>query len=173
LRHQSDLQLISNNNAGFAVWNKPAIGGQSGSGVWNASTHWQQLLLTWRTGNGNGAGQPLDYIYNQGRTAIETGTLQGGAMPDGLIPLCEVNPDVEEGFFCELSSIRDLPIWMEDQKPVEPPGTDPSPNCETPAWLIESTRKIRDDADSMLRKLESAMDFTPTEPPAGGPTFGL
>ena len=68
LRHQSPLRLLSNNNAGFAVWDKNAIGGQSGSGVWSLEDHWQRLLLTWRTGNNNGAGQPLDFIWQQAQS---------------------------------------------------------------------------------------------------------
>jgi hypothetical protein len=174
LRHQQDLQLLSNNGAGFAVWSKPAVPGQSGSSVWNAQTHLAQLLLTWRTGNGNGAGQPLDYIYEQARQATQTGTLVGGPMQDGLVPLTDVNPDVEEGFFCELSTVRDLPIWFEDQKPTPPDPQDP-PSSETisRAELIESFRKILDEASSKLAKLELTGDNTPTVPPAGGPTFGL
>jgi hypothetical protein len=134
-----------------------------------------QLLLTWRTGNGNGAGQPLDFIYNQGRVAMETGALIGGALPDDAIPLSDVNPDVEEGFFCELSSIRDLPIWFEDQKPTEPDPVEPTPGGFplTLAETIESYRKIRDEASSKLAKLELAGDDTPIVPPVGGQTFGL
>jgi hypothetical protein len=173
LRHQQDLQIISNNNDGFAVWSKPAVPGQSGSSVWNSQTNLVQLLLTWRTGNGNGAGQPLDFIYNQGRVAMETGALVGGAMPDDAIPLTDVNPDVEEGFFCELSSIRDLPIWFEDQKPTEPVDPTPGGFPLTLAETIESYRKIRDEASSKLAKLELAGDDTPIVPPVGGQTFGL
>lgn len=168
LRHQSQLRLISNNNAGFAVWDKPAIGGQSGSGVWNHATNFQQLLLTWRTGNNNGAGQPLDYIWSQGQAAMETGVLSGGAMPDGLVPLSDVNPDAEEGFFCE-ASIRSLPIWAEDQKP-EP---EPEPGLPvSKSQLIESYRKIEVEAKSMISRLEGASDV-PKDPPKDGPTFGL
>jgi hypothetical protein len=167
------LQIISNNNAGFAVWSKPAVPGQSGSSVWNSQTNLVQLLLTWRTGNGNGAGQPLDFIYNQGRVAMETGALVGGAMPDDAIPLSDVNPDVEEGFFCELSSIRDLPLWFEDQKPTEPVDPTPGGFPLTLAETIESYRKIRDEASSKLAKLELAGDDTPIVPPVGGQTFGL
>jgi hypothetical protein len=175
LKHQTGLKLVSNNNTGFAVWDQPAIPGQSGSSVWNVETNLVQLLLTWRTGNGNGAGQPLDYVYNQGRVAMETGALVGGSMPDGLMPLSEVNPDTEEGFFCELSSIRDLPIWFEDQKPTDPDPVDPTPGGFplTLAETIESYRKIRDEASSKLAKLELTNDSTPTVPPSGGPTFGL
>jgi hypothetical protein len=162
------MRLLSNNGVGFAVWDKPAIGGQSGSGVWNHATNFQQLLLTWRTGNNNGAGQPLDYIWSQGQAAMETGVLSGGAMPDGLTPLSEVNEDCEEGFFCE-TSIRSLPIWAEDQQPTDPelePGLPVSL-----AQLVESYRKIESEAKSMLARLEGASDV-PRDPPSG-PTFGL
>jgi len=171
LRHQTNLQLISNNNAGFAVWNQPAVGGQSGSGVWSLSDGFQRLLLTWRTGNGNGAGQPLDYIYGQAQTAIQIGALVGGPMPEGLEPLSDVNPDVEEGFFAEMS-IRSLPIWAEDQRPTPPvePPTDPGTPIDK-AKLVESFRKIRDEATASMASLEGASDV-PRDPPAG-PTFGL
>ena len=177
LRHQEDLQLISNNNAGFAVWNKPAIPGQSGSAVWDMLTSLQQLLLTWRTGNGNGAGQPLDFIWQQAKTAIETGTLIGSELPPDAVPLSDnVNPDAVPGFFCE-TSIRSLPIWYEDIQPPQPDPEDPeTPDPQLPvpkAVLVESYRKIRDEATAMLAKLEIASDDTPTTPPEGGPTFGL
>jgi len=172
LRHQSGLQLLSNNNAGFAVWNQPAVPGQSGSPVWDMETLWQQLLLTWRTGNGNGAGQPLDFIWAQAQNAMLTGALLGGEMPEDAEPLSNVHPDAIPGFFCEMS-IRSLPIWFEDQKPVEPEPTPPTdPGCELPkSALIESFRKIRDEAAAQIVRLEGAADV-PRDPPAG-PTFGL
>lgn len=178
LRHQSGLSLLSNNNAGFAVWNQPAVPGQSGSGVWSMETHLQNLLLTWRTGNGNGAGQPLNYIWEQGRVAMETGALIGGALPSDAEPLSDINPDCEEGFFSELS-IRTLPIWFEDQAPPTDPTdpekpTDPPTGCPVPIQeLIESYRKIRDESLSKITRLESSQDSTPINPPSGGRIFGL
>jgi hypothetical protein len=177
LRHQQNLQLLSNNNAGFAVWNQPAIPGQSGSAVWNMATGLQQLLLTWRTGNGNGAGQPLDFIWAQAQAAIQTGSLIGGELPEDAEMLSEVNPDAIPGFFCE-ASIRSLPIWEHLQRPTQPPvepdPQDPAQPLPVPkAALVESYRKIRDEASEMLAKLEIAADSTPIVPPAGSPTFGL
>lgn len=154
LRHQSPLNLLSNNNAGFVVWDKPAIPGQSGSAVWSLIDHWQRLLLTWRTGNGNGAGQPLDWIYRQANTAIQTGVLLGGAMPDGLIPLGNVHPDCIEGFESELS-IRDLKIWAEDQVQPDPgPGPDPDPQPGGDfAAAIAALIRARDQINSDLKVL--------------------
>jgi len=147
--------------------------------MWSHTTNWQQLLITWRTGSGNTGAQPLDYIWNQAQTAMQTGALIGGALPEGLEPLGEVADDLEEGFFCE-ASIRSLPIWAEDQvKPDPSPPTEPDPSdppSELPvskAALIESYRKIRDESNEMLAKLEIAGDSTPTRPPANAPTFGL
>jgi hypothetical protein len=132
-------------------------------------TSFQQMLLTWRTGSGNGAGQPLDYIWGQAQAAIQIGTLSGGAMPEGLQPLTDINPDTEEGFFCE-ASIRSLPIWAEDQKPVDP---EPEPGLPvSKAQLIESYRKIEVEAKSMISRLEGTSDV-PKDPPKDGPTFGL
>jgi hypothetical protein len=174
LRHQDDLQLISNNNAGFAVWNKPAIPGQSGSAVWNMASGLQQLLLTWRTGNGNGAGQPLDFIWLQAQNAMQIGTLIGGELPEDAEMLGEVNPDAVPGFFSELS-IRTLPIWAHMQQPEPEPEPEPGEPALpiSRAALIASYRKIRDESTEMLAKLEIAGDPTPNVPPAGGPTFGL
>lgn len=178
LRHQTNIRLLSNNNAGFAVWDQPAIPGQSGSAVWNQATKLQQLLLTWRTGNGNGAGQPLDFIWAQGKTAIETGALVGGALPEDAEPMGEIHPDTMEGFFCE-ASIRDLPIWAEDLQPEPEPEPEPEPGepgCEVPVSrdkLIESYKRFKVEAESMLALLEIATDTTPTQPPSDGPTFGL
>jgi len=177
LRHQQNLQLLSNNNAGFAVWNQPAVPGQSGSAVWNMATGLQQLLLTWRTGGGQGAGQPLDFIWSQAQAAIQTGSLIGGELPEDAEMLSDVHPDCEPGFFCE-ASIRTLPIWAHLQRPpappVEPDPSDPPSELPVPkAALIESFRKIRDESNEMLAKLEIAGDSTPTRPPASAPTFGL
>jgi hypothetical protein len=126
------------------------------------------MLLTWRTGNGNGAGQPLEYIWKQAQTAIETGWLFGGAKPDGLEPLTEIHPDCTEGFQSE-SSIRQLPIWAEDQQPPDP-EPDPGLPVSKPQ-LIESYRKIEAEAKTMLARLEGVSDV-PRDPPSG-PTFGL
>lgn len=175
LRHQTGLRIISNNGAGFAVWDQPAIGGQSGSGVWSLEDGFQRLLLTWRTNNNNGAGQPLDYIYEQAQAAIQTGVLLGGAKPDDVTELSDIHPDTAEGFVCEMS-IRSLPIWAEDQKPQPGPDPDPEqPPSELPVSkqaLIESYRKIRDEATGMIARLEGASDI-PKDPPKDGPTFGL
>jgi hypothetical protein len=92
-------------------------------------------------------------------------------MPEGLEPLDELNPEVEECFFAE-KSIRTVPIWAEDQAPVEPPA---EPDCDAPiskAKMIESFRKIRDEAAERMLELEGASDV-PRDPPSGGPTFGL
>ena len=172
LRSQSQSRILSNNNQGFVTLSTPAGPGQSGSAMWNHITNWQQLLITWRTGAGNTGAQPLDYIYAQAQTAMQTGALLGGPMPDGLEPLSEVAEDLEEGFFCE-ASIRALPIWAEDQENLEPeqPGEPPSTLPIPKQALIESYRKIRDEAAGMMARLEGESDV-PSTPPAG-PTFGL
>jgi hypothetical protein len=178
LVHQKDLRLLSNNNAGFAVWDKPAVGGQSGSGVLNDATDLVQILLTWRTGrSNNGAGQPLDFIYAQAKTAIETGALIGGALPEDIELLSEINPDCHEGFEAEMS-IRSLPIWFEDLKPPTEPDNpiDPIDPCESPiarAELLAYLRKQKDDAETMLNRIERCNDDTPINPPSNGSTFGL
>jgi hypothetical protein len=150
--------------------------------MWDMITNLQQLLLTWRTGNGQGAGQPLDFIWQQARTAIETGALIGSELPEDAMPLSDnVNPDAVSGFFCE-ASLRTLPIWFEDLQPSQPnpqPGPTPGPNPNpgdlpvTKIELIESYRRVRDEASSMLAKLEISSDNTPTIPPSNSPIFGL
>jgi hypothetical protein len=177
LRSQSQSRILSNNNQGFVTLSTPAVPGQSGSAMWSHKTNWQQLLITWRTGSGNTGAQPLDYIWTQAQTAMQTGALIGGPMPDGVERLSGSDEELEEGFFAE-ASIRALPIWAEDQSKPEP---DPTPDPQDPpqplpvpkAALVESYRKIRDEASEMLAKLEIAADSTPIVPPAGSPTFGL
>jgi hypothetical protein len=170
LRHQSGLQLLSNNNAGFAVWNQPAVPGMSGSPVWDIETLWQQLLLTWRTGNGNGAGQPLDYIWGQAQAAIQTGVLIGGPKPDDVEELSDIHPDCEEGFFAEMS-LRSLPIWAEDQRPEPTEPDNPNEPCLPKSSQIEAWRRVQSEAVKMIAELEGQSDV-PVNPPAG-PTFGL
>jgi len=165
--------LLSNNGNGFAVWSVPAIPGQSGSGVWDLQTNWQQILLTWRTSQNRGAGQPLDYLWQQGQTALETGVLMGAPMPDDLEPLSDVAEDCEEGFFAE-SSIRSLNIWFEDQKPSDPDPTDPvdpsDPFDKTAA--IEAFRKIETESRQARLALEGGAT-NGSGGSSGGPTFGL
>jgi hypothetical protein len=179
LRHQKDLRLLSNNNAGFAVLSGPAVGGQSGSAIHDMANDLQKFLLTWRTGSSNNmAGQPLDFIYAQAKTAIETGALIGGALPEDIELLSEINPDCHEGFEAEMS-IRSLPIWFEDLKPAPPKPDepiDPDEPCESPIAreeLLAYLRKQKDDAETMLNRIERCNDDTPINPPSNGNTFGL
>jgi len=171
LKHQSGLKILSDNNQGFAVWDQPAIGGQSGSGVWDSVTNWSSLLLTWRTQNNRGAGQPWYYLRAQAELAMATGQIVGAEMPEDLTPLSEVNPDAEPGFWCE-ASLLDLPIWAEDQQPGPTPN--PTPGGPTREELIASYEKIRLESALMLAKLNSPTSGgLPNVPPSGGPTFGL
>jgi hypothetical protein len=101
-------------NSGVVLWKPNAIGGQSGSAIWNDDSHYMQMLLTWSytiQGQRYGAGQPTDLIYRQNRAAIETSDLIGPIKPPGLEELIdydltdvdmdgvEDDPIVEEGFF--------------------------------------------------------------------------
>jgi hypothetical protein len=131
-------------------------------------TLWQQLLLTWKTSNNRGAGQPLDYIWGQAQSAIQTGVLVGGPKPDGVEELTERHPDCEEGFFAEMS-IRSLPIWFEDQKP-EPEPENPSEPCLPKALQIEAWRRVQAEAVKMIAQLEGQPDVPSALP---GQTFGL
>jgi hypothetical protein len=167
LRHQSGLKLLSNNNAGFAIWDKTAIPGQSGSSVFNAETNLSQILLTWRTGNGNGAGQPLDYIYGQARTALETGALIGGQMPKDAEPLSGDVGELEEGFFCE-ASIRNLPIWFEDLKPQPQPQPQPNPEkecCNFNKDILEYLEKNIEESKNLIEKIKSCGTESPSPVP--------
>jgi hypothetical protein len=174
LKHQSGLKILSDNNQGFAVWDQPAIGGQSGSGVWDTLTNWTSLLLTWRTSNNRGAGQPWYFIRSQAELAMVTGQIVGAEMPDDLTPLSDVNPDAEPGFWCEASLLK-LPIWAEDQTPAPDPGPGPTPGIgPSREELIASYEKIRSESALMLAKLNSPSGGgLPNVPPSGGQTFGL
>ena len=99
----------------LAKWRPNAIGGQSGSGVFNDKTGYVECLLTW-SWSGYGAGQMTSEMYKQalGRTA------RGAVRTEGLVEIIDLDcgccgleaekPHVENGFFAQCN-ITDLPIW--------------------------------------------------------------
>jgi hypothetical protein len=151
-------------------WQPNSIGGQSGSGVHSIDNNLQHGLLTWSWG-GDGAGQTTRAIWFQYINQAEVGFPR----PDGLIELCEVNPDVENGFFAE-SNITTLPIWahLDDGNP-----TPPAPPSGDYAELIQRVQSVLDKVGKDLSHLSELLkDYKPpatpgTKPPADGGTFGL
>ena len=80
-----------------------AIGGQSGSAIYN-STGQQIALLTWSI-NGRCAGQKTSKLWE---VASQRNVLLADPRPEGLVELCgnpQERPETEEGIFGELPSI--------------------------------------------------------------------
>jgi hypothetical protein len=164
--------------SGVWLWLPDAIGGQSGSGVWNDVTNLQQGLLTWswtERGVQYGAGQTTSAIWNQNRSR----QLVGFVKPEGLVELSQGerfdmsgldttdtdDPVVDEGYFegpiKRAAGIQDYPIWFEDQ--VEPPTPpDDRPDAFTMTmWLGHLQRTIDYYTDERER-------FEQMNPPDGG-----
>ncbi len=182
-------------NTGVMLWLPDAIGGQSGSGVWNDVTNLQQALLTWSWGDGRrtyGAGQLTSEIYRQNRSF----SLVGHPKMEGLVELNDYDmpenmagviddPVCEQGFFTGPveRGIQDLPIWFEDQvtPPVDPdeptdPGDPADPtDPETRKRLAEYFREQAELSDKYRKHFEGAAAPVDPVPPGddAGPMFGL
>lgn len=130
--------LETTSKSAIWMWNPNSIGGQSGSAVVQAGQ--QKGLLTW-TINGYGAGQFTSAIYKQSR---ERNT-DGGARPNGLVPVGGLQPDVEleEGYYSE-TGIGDYPIWSTSpgEQPT-PPTVEPCPEDQDEKRLLEKLRDLR------------------------------
>ena len=153
-------------------WQPNSIGGQSGSGVHSFEDHSQKGLLTWSWG-GDGAGQTTSSIWFQYSNRDAVGFPRS---PD-LIELSEMNPEVENGFFCE-ANITTLPIWAH----LDDGPTDPPPGGGDCSGIVTS---VRDSLNAMrleIVKLEERIkqygsgggsSGDSDSKPNGGKTFGL
>ena len=112
-----DVNMVTlSKNSPLAKWNPNAIGGQSGSGVFNDRSGYIECLLTW-SWSGYGAGQMTSEIYKQamGKTSNTFMRVPGLIEIDklGHDGCCGLEPEqiqLTNGFFSE-DNITDLPIW--------------------------------------------------------------
>lgn len=142
---------------GLITGTPDAIGGQSGSAIYNAAGH-QIALLTWSI-NGRCAGQKTSKLWE---VASQRNVLLADLRPEGLQELgCnpETRPETEEGVFGEMPSIlqdvaddssggspvrirpvtenviastvstamEDMPIWYNPNQPDPTPDPEPDP----------------------------------------------
>lgn len=96
-----------------------AIGGQSGSAIYN-STGKQIALLTWSI-NGRCAGQKTSLLW---KVAQERNVQLADARPEGLRELCDdpaMRPITDEGVFGDFP-VLEIPVAGEKQRPVTEEG---------------------------------------------------
>lgn len=117
-------------NSKLILFTPDAIGGQSGSGVWDDATNLMQALIAWSWGGQTGAQQTAEIYRMTTAASVEV----AGVRPEGLIPL-NVSDDVElvEGFHVLSEAtgnirIQDLPIWQ-GSNDSEDDNTDPCEPC--------------------------------------------
>jgi hypothetical protein len=155
---------------GLITGSPDAIGGQSGSAIFNAQGQ-QIALLTWSI-NGRCAGQKTSKLW---QVATTRNVMLADPRPEGLDEPREMGEPVEEGIFGNVAmfdvqigtrpqcdnviasimnqSMETMPIWaVPDVKPpVTPPVTPPSDDCYklTPKeWaLVQFIRSQRGDTD--------------------------
>lgn len=123
-----------------------AIGGQSGSAIYNSSGQ-QIALLTWSI-NGRCAGQKTSKLW---QVAQSRNVLLADPRPEGLEEVgdTQTRPETAEGVFGQLSELgegnrpvtenviasvansdmEDLPIWYTPDSPPPPPPGDCPPGC--------------------------------------------
>jgi len=92
-----------NYGQGLITGTPDAIGGQSGSAIFNSNGQ-QIALLTWSI-NGRCAGQKTSKLW---QVASQRNVLLADPRPEGLVELCsnpESRPETEEGIFGEMPSI--------------------------------------------------------------------
>jgi len=155
-------------------WNPNSIGGQSGSGVHSFTDHSQKGLLTWSWA-GLGAGQTCRSIWMQYNNRNVSDLWKFGAVREpGMIELTEVNPEIENGFFCE-ANITTLPIWAHlDDGTTNPPTEPPSGDCSGIITQVrESLNAMRLEITRLEEKLKGAGGSKNEDKPSGGGTFGL
>lgn len=185
----TDITQHKTLNNGVILWLPDAIGGQSGSGVWDDATNLQMALLTWSWGDGNrsyGAGQLTSEIYRQNRAAQLVGFPKMAGLTELPGEWADTDrtgaddPVVTEGFFSAPMErgIQDYPIWAEDivdPPPVDP--TDPTEPCdpETRKQLAEYFRLQGELAERFRKQFEGASVPIIVDPskPNTGETFGL
>jgi hypothetical protein len=133
-------------NSKLILFTPDAIGGQSGSGVWDDATNIMQALIAWSWGGQTGAQQTAEIYRMTTAASVEV----AGVRPEGLVPL-NVSDDVElvEGFHVLSEAtgnirIQDLPIWYDpNQGPSDPqdpdcPPCEPGPKPEPGSWLSQT-----------------------------------
>jgi hypothetical protein len=145
--------------------------------VHSFTDHLQKGLLTW-SASGFGAGQTTRSIWFQYVNQAEVGFRR----PPDLIELSEVNPEVENGFFCE-TNITTLPIWAHTDDGGG--GSQPPPGGGNCSELITAVHSSLDAIKLEIAKLQETMrgmgsgtDAAPANPESGGgggsgSTFGL
>ena len=162
-----------------------AIGGQSGSAIWDVQTNIMQALIAWSWGGQTGAQQTAE-IY---RMTVAASVEVAGVRPEGLIPLNESDVELEEGFHVLSEAtgnikIQDLPIWYDpNQGPNEPepdcPGepdvpVDPEPGVYLPRSIFNEYLKSIEGVNAEFREMLAGGEIPeePIQPPSSN-TFGL
>lgn len=170
----SDIRTLRITNQGVWTWKPNAIGGQSGSAVWDDDDGHQYGLLTWSIGS-DGAGQTTNQIYKQATQF----TLAAAPRVDGMKPMDDYDmtgldtdglddPVVEDGLFVQRSvNIATLPIWAED----DIGGDDGDGGDDDGDVSNLAMRKIRiESIRSQVEALETeARKLAGIESPASGP----
>lgn len=170
-------------NSKLILFTPDAIGGQSGSGVFDSAENLMRALIAWSWGGQTGAQQTAE-IYRMTRAAsVEV----AGPRPDGLIPLTTGDVELEEGFHVLSEAtgnirIQDLPIWDKNAAPEEPESPEapeePKPSPPSGVYLpralfLEYLVSMEALSSEFRKMLESGGDI-PEEPiQPNGPTFGL
>jgi hypothetical protein len=170
-------------NSKLILFTPDAIGGQSGSGVFDSAENLMRALIAWSWGGQTGAQQTAE-IYRMTRAAsVEV----AGPRPDGLIPLTTGDVELEEGFHVLSEAtgnirIQDLPIWDKNTAPEEPESPEapeePKPSPPSGVYLpralfLEYLVSMEALSSEFRKMLESGGDI-PEEPiQPNGPTFGL
>lgn len=134
---------------GLLTGSPNAIGGQSGSAIYNQKGQ-QIALLTWSI-NGRCAGQKTSKLW---QVATTRNVLLADPRPVGLVELCEPlseRAETAEGIFGECglfevqsgsrpftentvsnivgASMEEMPIWVTEAGPAPEPEPDPIPDC--------------------------------------------
>jgi len=140
---------ISGNSALWRL-SPNAIGGQSGSGIWNRADNLQYGLLTWSWGGDTGS-QMTSEIYRQATQR----TVAGEPRPDGLEELDIERAETEEGFFAEVS-IGSLPIWHDPTIVIPDPETPITGDAVNRELLIEFLREQSEFYAKWVKRLDNS-----------------
>jgi len=180
----TDIRQYRVQNNGVVLWLPNAIGGQSGSAVWEDTIERMIALLTWSFSGRYGGGQLTSEIYRQNRVFQQTGQLTGFPKMDGLTELDTDDYDepvladgLVEGMYSAPvpRGISDAypEIWYSpgDPDPPTDPPTDPcDPEPDTTAaklraLLIDQNRAQAEFYEDQVRKFQDAdLQDPPTDP---------
>lgn len=171
-------------NSKLILFTPDAIGGQSGSAVYDSAENIMRALIAWSWGGQTGAQQTAEIYRMTQAASVEV----AGLRPDGLIPLTASDVEFEEGFHVLSDAtgnirIQDLPIWDTSVNPPADPEQpeDPKPEPNPPsgvflprALFLEYLVSMEALSSEFRKMLESGGDI-PEEPiqPNNGNTFGL